>query len=134
MSLIITLKPDEQFVINGTLIRNGGKSSKLYIETHCRILRETEIIREEEVDTPCKQIWMTLQIIHLSPDPKDAYALFLSQVAEIPGLVPGSAPFLAAITTALDEGHTHRALKEVKRLVQHEREILDHRAATEDVA
>lgn len=124
MALTITLKPGELFVINGTLVRNGSKSGKLYIETHCRMLRETEIIREEEVDTPCKQIWMTLQIIHLSEDSTDAYTLLLSQIAEISKILPSSAPFISAIITALDGKHTHRALKEAKLLVQHESEFI----------
>lgn len=130
MSLSITLKPGELFVINGTLIRNGGKAAKLTIETQCRMLRETEIIREDEVDTPCKQIWMTLQIIHLSDNPAEAYALLLAQIAEITALMPSSAPYIAALNNALQENHTHKALKEVKRLVQHERELMEQAALT----
>lgn len=129
MALIVQLKPDERFVINGTLIRNGSRGCKLHIETHCRILRETEIIREEEIDTPCKQIWMTLQVIHLAEDPSEAHTLLLSQVAEITKRMPSSGPFVAAIMKALDDKQTHRALKEVKLLVQHERELGDGPAA-----
>ncbi|GJD33607.1 flagellar biosynthesis repressor FlbT [Methylobacterium aerolatum] len=125
MSLSITLKPGELFVINGTLIRNGGKAAKLTIETQCRMLRETEIIREDEVDTPCKQVWMTLQLIHLSEPSAETQALLLSQIAEIAAMMPSAAPYVAAILAALDESHTHKALKEVKRLVQHERELAE---------
>ncbi len=134
MALSITLKPNELFVINGTLIRNGGKGAKLHIETPCRMLRETEIIREDEVDTPCKQIWMTIQVIHLSDDPAQATVLLLSQIAELARLMPSSAPFIAAVMKALDEKQTHRALKEVKRLVQFEREMLDPQTDQADTA
>lgn len=134
MALTVVLKPNEHFVLNGTLIRNGDRSTKLHIETHCRILRESESIREEEVDTPCKQIWMTLQVIHLSEDPTEAYALLLSQVAEIGQLMPSAAPFIAAILKALDTQHTQHALRAVKQLVQHERELLEQEAGRTSVA
>ena len=129
MALTVVLKPNEHFVLNGTLIRNGDRSAKLHIETHCRILRESESIKAEDVNTPCKQIWMTLQVIHLADDPSEAYMLLLSQVAEITKRMPSSGPFVAAIMKALDDKQTHRALKEVKLLVQHERELCDGPAA-----
>lgn len=134
MALSIVLKPNEYFVINGTLIRNGDRSTKLSIETHCRILRESESIREDQVDTPCKQIWMTLQVIHLSEEPSEAYTLLLSQIAEISKVMPSSAPFIAAIIKALDAKHTHHALKAVKQLVQHEREMLAQQGTRSNVA
>jgi flagellar protein FlbT len=129
MALSITLKPGELFVINGTLIRNGDKAGKLFIETQCRMLRESEIIREEEVDTPCKQLWMTVQVIHLTDHPGEASTLLLSQAAEIVRLMPSAAPYIAAMNKALDEKQTHKALKEVKRLVQHERELRETQAS-----
>lgn len=125
MALNITLKPGESFIINGTLIRNGNKAGKLTILTPCRMLRETEIIREEEVDTPCKQLWMTMQVIHLSEDPQEAYALLLRQVSEVVSEMPSAALYIAAMLEALDQKLTHKALKEVKQLVWHEQELLD---------
>ena len=124
MALFIALKPNEYFILNGTLIRNGNKSGKLYIESHCRILRESEAIKEEDADTPCKKIWMTLQVIHLAEEPGEAYAQLLLQIAAVTRSMPSSTPYISAILKALDEKHTHRALKEVKTLVQHEAELL----------
>ena len=124
MALFIALKPKEYFIINGTLIRNGKKSGKLYIESHCRILRESESIKEENVNTPCKKIWMTLQVIHLAEEPGEAYAQLLLQIAAVTRNMPSSMPYISAILKALDEKHTHRALREVKALVQHEAELL----------
>src|SRR4051794_26669256 len=109
MALRITLKPNERLVINGTLIRNGSRSGEILIETACRMLRESEIIHEEEVDTPCKQIWMTMQVLHLAEDPIDAHALLFAQATELMKQMPSSAPYIAAMSKALEENQTHKA-------------------------
>lgn len=134
MALRLTLKPNERIVVNGTLIRNGGRAGEIIIETHCRMLRESEIIREEEVDTPCKQIWMTTQVLHLADDPSEAHKLLFTQATELMKVMPSAAPYIAAMSSAIEEGHTHKAIKEVKRLVQHEREMMDRKHEQSNVA
>ncbi|MDP4021344.1 flagellar biosynthesis repressor FlbT [Methylobacterium sp. NEAU 140] len=120
MALRITLKPRERLVINGALIRNGDRNGDILIETPCRFLRESEIIHESAVDTPCKQLWMTLQMIHLSEEPEAVFGLLFTQAAEILKAMPEAAPYVAEISRALEGKHTHKALKVVRRLVQHE--------------
>jgi len=134
MALRLTLKPNERIVVNGTLIRNGGRAGEIIIETQCRMLRESEIIREDEVDTPCKQIWMTMQVLHLADDPSEAHTLLFTQATELMKVMPSAAPYIAAMNSAIEEGHTHKAIKEIKRLVQHERELLEQNAEHSKVA
>lgn len=125
MPLSIDLKPFERLIINGASIRNGDRRSSFLIETHCRFLRETEIIYESEVDSPCKKLWLTLQVLHLSEQPKEVEDQFYTQAVEVMRLMPSAASYIAEIKIALDENHTHKALKAAKRLVQHEREQYD---------
>jgi flagellar protein FlbT len=125
VSLRIDLKPFERLIINGASIRNGDRRSSFIIETQCRFLRESEIIYEGEADTPCKKLWLTLQVLHLSDQPKEVEAQFFTQAMELMRMMPSGAPYLAEINLALDEGHTHKALKAAKRLVLHEREQYD---------
>ncbi|TXN15164.1 flagellar protein FlbT [Methylobacterium sp. WL122] len=122
MPLCIDLKPFERLIINGASIRNGDRRSSFVFETHCRFLRETEIIYESEADTPCKKLWLTLQVLHLSEQPKEIEGQFYSQAIQLIRMMPSAAPYLAEINLALEENHTHKALKAAKRLVQHERE------------
>lgn len=46
MPLRLDLKPYEGFLINGALIRNGSRRADILIETACRFLRESEVIKE----------------------------------------------------------------------------------------
>lgn len=123
MGLRITLRPLERIIINGALIQNGNRTGEFLIETQCKFLRESEIIREEEVDTPCKQLWMTMQVLHLADDPTEPQLLLFAQATELMKKMPTAATFIAAMSKALDEKHTYKALKEVRQLVFHERDL-----------
>ena len=120
MPLRITLKPNEQMVINGAAIRNGPRSSSFLVETHCRFLRESEIVFEREADTPCKKLCLTLQVIHLSEDPEEVENLFFAQALEVMRAMPSTAPFLARIQDALAQKQTYLAIKIGKQLIAHE--------------
>ena len=124
MPLRFTLKPYERLIINGAAIRNGGRSADFLVETHCKFLRESEIIHESEADTACKQLCVTLQVIHLSDDPAWAEDLFYEQANAILRAMPSAAPYLTAVSEALDARQTHKAIKAGKRLVAYEADLL----------
>jgi flagellar biosynthesis repressor protein FlbT len=130
MPLRFTLKPYERLIINGAAIRNGGRSADFLVETHCKFLRESEIIHEREADTACKRLCVTLQVIHLSDDAAAAETLFYEQANAILGAMPSAAAHVAAITEALDARQTHKAIKAGKRLVAYEADLLKRVAAT----
>ena len=134
MPLRITLKPLERIIINGALIRNGNRAGEMFVETHCKFLRESEIIREEEIDTPCKQLWMTMQVLHLAENPAEPQVLLFQQAKELMKIMPSAAPFIAAMSKALEEDYTYKALKEVRQLVFHERDLAEEERRQSQVA
>lgn len=120
MALRIELKPSERLIINGALIRNLDRRSTFLVETQCKFLRESEIIREAEADTPCKHLCVTLQVIYLADNPAEAENLFVLQSMELLKMLPGAAPLLLDIHDELAAGNYHRAIKAGKRLVEYE--------------
>ena len=124
MPLRFTLKPHERLIINGAAIRNGSRSADFLIETHCKFLRESEIIHESEADTACKRLCVTLQVIHLSEHAAEAETLFYEQASAILKAMPSAASHVAAISEALDVRQTHKAIKAGKQLVAYETELL----------
>lgn len=125
MPLKITLRPFERLIINGASIRNGGRNADFLVESHCRFLRESEILYESEADTPCKKLCFTLQVILLSEDPRAAQELLTQQALELLAAAPSMAPYLLGIQTAVDEGQTYRAIKIGKQLMAYERSLHD---------
>lgn len=124
MPLRITLKPFERMIINGAAIRNGDRNANFIVETQCRFLRETDIVYESEADTPCKKLYITLQVVHLSENPAEPETLFFAQAVEVMKIIPSSAPFLAEIQRLLAEKQTYYALKTCRQLITHEQEVL----------
>lgn len=127
MPLRISLKARERLVINGAIIRNGGRMADLLIETDCKFIRESEIIRESEADTPAKKLCVTLQVIHLADNPTEAKALLLEQSAETLQIMPSAAPYLLEIQDWLARGHTYPALRSGRHLMYHERDLMAER-------
>ena len=117
MPLRITLKPHERLIINGASIRNGNRSANFLFETRSRFLRESEILLERDADTPCKKLYVTLQVIHLSEAATEAEHLFFAQAVEVMRTIPRAAPLLAQIQDALSENETYAALKLCRQLV-----------------
>lgn len=134
MPLRIELKPSERLIINGALIRNLDRRSTFLVETQCKFLRESEILRECDADTLCKRLCVTLQVIYLADDPAEAENLFVMQSTEILQSVPSAAPFLLAIHDAVAAKQYHLAIKTGKQLIAHEATLLKDDAARSDRA
>ena len=120
MALRLNLKPHEGFLINGALIRNGARRTDFLIETQCKFLRESEVIKESEADTPAKRLCVTLQILYLADDPAEVEDLFIAQATEILRANPAMARHLMAIHDEITEKRYHHAIKRGRELIAFE--------------
>lgn len=123
MPLRIELKPSERLIINGALIRNLDRRSVFLVESQCKFLRESEILRECEADTLCKRLCVTLQVIYLADNPAEAENLLVLQSTEILRTIPSAAPYLLAIHDAVAASKYHLAIKNGKKLIDHETKL-----------
>ncbi len=70
--LVIRLKPNERFLVNGALLMNGDKRSQICVpDDEVYVLRMSDALHPDEVDTPVKRVYYAVQII-LSGDGKAA--------------------------------------------------------------
>ena len=131
MPLRIIVKPQERLIINGAVLRNGGSHNiTMIVETQCQFLREGELIKEQDADTPCRKLCLTLQVLHLSEDPTEVENLFFAQAVEVMRLMPSAAPILLQIQEALAAKQTYAAVKLGKQLMHHERDMLAYRESS----
>ena len=62
--LILNLKPEEKFLVNGVVLQNGPKRTQLRIETeNANILRLSDALHPNEVNTPVKRVYYIAQLI-----------------------------------------------------------------------
>lgn len=124
MALIIDLKPSERIIIGNALITNDSARTRLHIEGDSPILREKDIMREEDANSPCKKIYLIIQLMYLSSQPETLHELFFKQAQEIEEAAPSTVLFFVKIGDHLLKGEYYKAMKESRNLIEHERELL----------
>ena len=124
MALIIDLKPSERIIIGNALITNDSSRARLHIEGEAPILREKDIMREEEANTLCKKIYFMVQLMYLSHDPSKIHPTYFTLVHDIQSAAPSCSTFFMVINDNIINGQYYKALKEAKNLIEHEKELL----------
>ena len=120
MGLRLTLKPWELLIINGAMVRNGDRSVALHIENQCKFLRESEILRDDDADTDCKKLCVTLQTLYLATDPTVAVALFHDQSRNIMAKDVAYSPYLLKISLEMSSGEYYKAIKIAREMIAYE--------------
>ena len=126
MALKVELKPHERIIIGSCVITNVDQRARLLIEgENTPVLREKDILTPATADTPAKLIYLAVQLMYLSPDPKAHHLTYFSLLKDILTAAPSSWSIIEGINNYILEGDLYRALKEAKKLIAHERELLD---------
>ena len=123
MPLKLSLKPNESFVLNGAVVRNGDRRGVLLLETQARVLREKDILQPEEAITPAKATYFAvMQMYLLGETDGPALEQFESALASLlETLSPGEQRDRAlGISACLVSGDLYGALSCCRRLVQDE--------------
>lgn len=126
--LVLKLGPKERVLINGAVIENGDRRSRLSIITPgANILRLRDAIHPEEVTTPVKRVCYIAQLV-LSGD-TDAEAAELQLMRGIEGLIQvfldhDSRTQLDLATQAVRSGQHYQALKALRTLLPREERLI----------
>ncbi len=124
MALVIDLKPSEKIIIGSALITNDTNRTRLHIEGDAPIMREKDIMREEDADTPCKKIYLTIQLMYLSNEPEALHKTYFGMINDLQIAAPSTSLFFMKINDHLLNSAYYKALKEARHLMEHEEEIL----------
>lgn len=126
MALKVEIKPGERVIIGDALVTNDGHRARLYIEGEAPILREKDILRPDDADTPCKKIYLLIQMMYLSSDPKKHQELYFQLVRDVQTAAPSMLPQIEAINNDLLTEAYYKALKKAKVLIEYEKELMDN--------
>jgi len=124
MALKVELKPGERFILGDSIITNDDQRTRLFIEGDAPILREKDILRLDDADTPCKKIYLMLQMMYLAPDPTQHHDLYFELVQDVLKAAPSTGPMIENINNKILTGELYKALKETRKLIEYERELL----------
>lgn len=126
MALKIELKPNERVIIGECVITNTNQRTRLVIDGLVPILRERDVMSLSRVDSPAKRIYFAVQLMYTSKRPQDHQALYLRLVRDIVKAAPSTAPYVENINKRILTGELYKALKEARKLIAYEKELLDH--------
>ena len=125
MALKVELKPHERLIIGNCVISNTEQRARLLIDgDNIPILREKDILKPETADTPAKLIYLAVQLMYISPE-QNNHGTYFNLVREIVTAVPSAWPIIEEINNNILSGQLYRALKEARKLIAYERELLD---------
>jgi flagellar protein FlbT len=124
MALVIDLKPGEKILIGDAVITNGTQRARLHIAGDSPILREKDVLREEDADTPCKRIYFIIQCMYLARNPRQYHEKYFESVREVQHASPSCAFFFMQINEHIISGSYYKALKTGRELIEHEKELL----------
>jgi flagellar protein FlbT len=126
VGLKIELKPGERVMLGDCVITNHDQRTRLLVEGNAPILREKDIMTESRADTPAKRIYLAVQLMYTSKNPATYHELYFKLVREITHAVPSMWPLIESINNQILTGELYKALREVKKLISYERELLEH--------
>ena len=129
MALVIDLKPGEKILIGTAVITNDSQRTRLHISGDAPILREKDVMKEEEADTPCKKAYFLIQCMYMARNPKAYYEKYFDIVKEIQHAAPKLTFFFASINEKIIEGAYYKAMKEARDLINLEKELIDYATA-----
>ena len=125
--LVLKLSPKERVLINGAVIENGDRRSRLAIMTpDAHILRLRDAIHPEDANTPVRRALFSLQLVLSGDhDPEKVRPNLLRQVEELSQVFtdPDSRSLLAEVTQGIVEGHHYRSLKSLRGLLPREERL-----------
>lgn len=126
MPLLIDLKPGEKVIINGAVIENAGTNTKIRICNDSTLLRQKEIMTEDEANSPAARVYYCLQNAYIFPEKRDHYLeLFGHYLGEYLEAAPSVAEIGKEIFDEIGAGHFYRALKSSRKLLNHEAKALE---------
>ena len=126
MGLKIELKPGERIMLGDCVITNHDQRTRLLLEGTAPILREKDIMTESRADTPAKRIYLAVQLMYTSRNPTAYHEHYFALVRDITQAAPSMWPLIESINNQILTGELYKALREVKKLITYERELLEH--------
>jgi len=126
--LILKLRPHEQVLVNGAVMQNGDRGTRLIIKTPgANILRLRDAIHPDDVDTPVKRICYIAQLLVAGEtEPEEGVRQVGRGIAQLQDALEGhpGTVHLEAALTSLRERNFYATMRSLRQLLPIEAELL----------
>lgn len=126
--LVLKLGPHERFLLNGAVVENGDRRSRLSIMTpNANILRLRDALHPEEAKTPVRRVCYIVQLVLSGDaDPQEAHFQLLRGIEQLSQVLtdPDSRNLLSAASSALLNRQHYQVLRALRALLPREDRLL----------
>lgn len=126
--LVLKLSPKERVLVNGAVIENGDRRSRLSIMTpNAHILRLRDAIHPEEARTPVRRACYSLQLVLSGDsDATEVERMLLRHIEDLSQVFtdPDSRKQLSIATDSVIEGRHYQGLKALRALLPREERLM----------
>lgn len=127
MPLKLSLKPGEKFVLNGAVVQNGDRRSSLILQNKASVLREKDIMQEDEANTPARRVYLPVMMMYLDETAAERfYDEFARRLAEFMGVISNPAVLAECVNVSrhIMGREYYKALMASRKLIEYEDERL----------
>jgi flagellar biosynthesis repressor protein FlbT len=121
LPLKLSLKPGEKFVLNGAVVQNGDRRAVLVLQNKASVLREKDIMQEEDAQTPVRRIYFPIMMMYLDETNAERYyAEFVRRLTEFMGVIsnPSVLADCVDISKHCMEREYYKALMQCRKLIE----------------
>jgi len=127
MALKIRLKPHERMILGGAVITNGHARSDFIVENNAPVLRQKDIMSEQDASSPCRRIYLAIQLMYVDEKNLITYHnLYWKLVRSLVKAAPSVLGLIDQISEHILNNRYYQALKLGRRLIQYEEEATQH--------
>jgi flagellar protein FlbT len=129
LPLKLSLKPGERFVLNGAVVQNGDRRGVLVLQNKASVLREKDIMQEDEATTPARRIYFPVMMMYLDEVGAERYYdEFVLRLTEFMGVIrnPDILAECVAVSKQCMEREYYKALMLCRKIIEYEDERLGH--------
>ena len=127
MPLKLSLKPGEKFVLNGAVLQNGDRRASLILQNKASVLREKDILQEDEVTSPARHIYFPVMMMYLDEvGAQKYYEEFATRLAEFMGVIQNPTVLMDCLNISkhVMAKEFYKALMLSRKLIEYEDERL----------
>ena len=125
MALKLSLKPGEKMIIGGAVVKNGEARAELFIENKVPLLREKDILSENDAHTVAEKIYFTVQLMYIDQENLlNHHNTYWKYVQEMTKAAPSTIALIDQVSEMIVGSKYYQALKLSSQLIEYEKEIM----------
>jgi flagellar protein FlbT len=127
MALRISLRPNEKLIVNGCIIRNSSRRQMLIVENQADVIRESELLKSDQVATPVRQVFFFIQTAFLKPEIRETIIpIIQTKLGKLaPIFEERTAGHIMESANHVSAGDYYKALKSLRPVLEREKQVLD---------